>query len=280
MFEAGIDPELPADLDDALCEYFHHLYITRAGKCRSYAEAALSGLSMFVPALRGKLSKSALAIRGWKRLVPSVQYPPMTYDVCVCLAVHMAVHKSWSLGVATLLAFECYLRIGELTNLTTEDVAVSGDRRMGSAYRGVSLRLKRTKTGKNQWVEVRSPAVRGLIVQLLIERKLCRRSKLFACTSDAYRRYFKASCAALGLSEDYVPHSLRHGGATHDHLMRRPLEEILRHGRWASMKSARHYVQAGRALLLASAVPTSIAEIAAVLVPNVVAIFNTLSQRH
>ena len=65
----------------------------------------------------------------------------------------------------------------------------------------------------------------------------------------------KEVCNDLELEAGYVFHSLRHGGATHDYLAGVPLEEILHHGRWASVASARHYIQAGRALLMATALP-------------------------
>ena len=94
-----------------------------------------------------------------------------------------------------------------------------------------------------------------------------------------FRKHFGQACEALGLARTYVPHSLRHGGATHDQLRGIPLDEILRHGRWASAKSARHYIQAGKALLLNTAVPDHVLELAAVLVPNLLKSF-ALSQRH
>jgi hypothetical protein len=58
-----------------------------------------------------------------------------------------------------------------------------------------------------------------------------------------------------------------------------PLEDILRHGRWASTKSARHYIQAGRALLLSTDIPEDVLDLAHALVPHVLWVF-TLSQRH
>ena len=52
----------------------------------------------------------------------------------------------------------------------------------------------------------------------------------------------------------YVPHSLRHGGATCDYLYAggESLEDILFRGRWASMKSTRQYIQQGPALMAAA----------------------------
>ena len=87
--------------------------------------------------------------------------------------------------------------------------------------------------------------------------------------ASAFYRHFKHACADLGLSKSYVPHSLRHGGATHDFLRGLSLEDILHIGRWASIKSARHYVQEGRALLLSTSVPRDISALSRVLVPRI-----------
>lgn len=283
-------PDTVEELDELLCEFFHDLYVERAGTGRSYAEAAMSGVTMVFPAAKGHLHYAGLALRGWRRKVPSTPYPPLTWDMTVCIAMHMVCNGNWRLGVATLLAFDCYCRIGELMSLTHDDVARANDPRMGSSFGGMALRLRHTKTGKNQWVDVRRPCVRALVEQLLRKeeqpmRRRGRRNRprsratLFGVSPSTYRKHFKASCAALGLSPDYVPHSLRHGGATHDHLQNKPLEEILHHGRWASTKSARHYIQSGRALLLSSQVPPDVAELAKLFVPNVLVSFS-LAQRH
>ena len=57
------------------------------------------------------------------------------------------------------------------------------------------------------------------------------------------------------------------------------VEDIARHGRWASTKSARHYIQAGRALLLTTSVPGEVKIMAKTLVANVLAPFS-LTQWH
>ena len=52
----------------------------------------------------------------------------------------------------------------------------------------------------------------------------------------------------------FVPHSLRHGGASVDYISlgARRIEEILFRGRWASMQSTRHYIQQWPALTAAA----------------------------
>ena len=150
---------------------------------------------------------------------------------------------------------------------------------MGSAHRGMALRLKATKTGENQWVTVRSPVAASLLRMWMAQTGPSPR--VFDFTQDGYRSVFKALCENLGLCPDYVPHSLRHGGATHDHLKGMPLEDILRHGRWASTKSARHYIQAGRALLMRTTVPHTVTEMARALLRNVLVTMETaLTQKH
>ena len=279
MVDRDIDPDTVEELDEALCQFFHELYLDRGGACRGLAEAALSGVNFRWPFVKGRLFYSQQALRGWRRLTPSVPHPPFTWDLTVCVGLRLALSGRWALGVGTLLAFECYLRVGELCGLRRKDVAVPGDRRLGSLHRGMYLRLKHTKTGNNQWVEIRSPTVRSLVELLLASVGSRGRSRLFPVSTSTFRKHFKASCEDLGLSPDYVPHSLRHGGATHDHLRGMPLEDILRHGRWASTKSARHYIQAGRALLLSAEIPEDVLDLAQALVPHVLWAF-TLSQRH
>lgn len=280
MDGSGEDPCTVADLDEVLSEWFHDLYVTRNQACRSTAENALSGIHLLVPEVKGQLHLCRLALKGWRKLVPSVPHPPLTWDLAVCIGVRQACTGRWLHGVATLLAFDCYLRIGEFTSLTRGDVADAGDLRLGSGHEGMALRLRHTKTGPNQWVNVRNPDVITLVRSRLSTMPSRRkRARLFPFAPSTYRRHFKAACKDLGLSPDYVPHSLRHGGATHDHVRGMQLEEILRHGRWASVKSARHYVQAGRALLMSTSVPLSVSELAKTLVPNVVECFS-LSQLH
>ena len=69
----------------------------------------------------------------------------------------------------------------------------------------------------------------------------------------------RAACVALGVGHTaYVPHSLRHGGATADFLLTGSIERVQFRGRWKSMESVRTYVQTARALLAAQNVPSAV----------------------
>jgi hypothetical protein len=69
----------------------------------------------------------------------------------------------------------------------------------------------------------------------------------------------RTACVRLGVGHiAYVPHSLRHGGATADFLLTGSIERVQFRGRWKSMESVRTYVQTARALLAAQAVPAAL----------------------
>lgn len=266
-FDHGVVCVSVEDLDRALAEFFNDLYLDLGGGGRSIACSAMSGLHLFLPQSKGKLHVSALALRGWARLRPTISRPPLSWELAVAVAVRLGCAGRWSSGVAVLLAFDCYLRIGALCSLVKADVVMDADARMGSAQRGMALCLRRVKNGTNKWAAVRSRVVQDLLMKL-VEGLPTDDSRLFPSASRFYK-YFKVACADLGLSEDYVPHSLRHGGATHDYMRGVPLEDILHLGRWASIKTARIYVQQGRALLLACRVPDRVRILAKTLASDV-----------
>ena len=128
---------------------------------------------------------------------------------------------------------------------------------------------------------VEDPAVVRLLGGLVAARRASGGSeaRLFLFPDSSLRRWLKEAAAVLGLPPTVALHSLRHGGATHAHLAGRPLEEILQRGRWASMRSARHYIQMGKALLVAASVPQWALEVAAALAVDVDRVF-ALAQLH
>ena len=258
---------------------FIFLYITKTGSDRSLGEATLAGISLHLPHIKDQLFGSRLSLRGWRRLVPSVQYPPLTWDITVCIGVQLACNGHWSMGVGILLAFDCYLRVGELLNLRWSDVALPQDRRLGPTFSNGTLRLRKTKTGPEKSVAIKNVDIIFLLRLLLSRSSRDEDARLFDFSPPTLRSQFKRACTILEIPDIYVLHFLRHGGATHDHLRGMSLPDILRHGRWAETKSARHYIQAGRALLLSAEIPESVYELSRSLVPNIRHAFS-LSQEH
>lgn len=262
-------------LDDLLSEFFHFLFLS--GGSKGLARNAFYGVCVALPRAKSRLPASRLALRGWERLRPAVAHPPLTWELTAVIAVQLARHGTWRMGVGALLAFESYLRVGELVGLRRADFADVGDARLGSVSASMFLRLAKTKTGSNQWVEVRAPVVRALLRRVVAGTGPG--GRLFPFSAAQFRRSFGIVCAELSLSPAYVPHSLRHGGATRDHLAGHSIEDILLRGRWVSVKSARRYVQSGRAVLLSLSVPPALVSVSRSVARRLLSIFS-LSQLH
>ncbi len=273
IFDEELDYE---DLDNLLVEYFHDRLADGAGK--TLAKDTLSGVLHYLPHARGDLPDAHICVRGWMKLEPVVSHPPITFDLAAAVAVQMFRHgNDWLRdAIGVLLSFDCLLRVGELCGLRPEDVGDNKDGRLGRDFRGTLLRLRTTKTGSNQSVSVEDPAVQTLLRHVVATTAAGRR--LFPSTSRTFRRRFQTACAELGLTANYVPHSLRHGGATRMFLRGVRVEDIMLRGRWAASKSARTYIQSGKAALLAVNVPARLAATAAVLADNVVSAFALVAE--
>jgi hypothetical protein len=255
---SSLSPATVDDLDFVLAEYIHDLYIT--GGKRYLATDVVYGLCWLDPSLRGRLVLSTRSVLGWGRLLPSASFPPMPLEVVAAVAATLFKAQLPCQAFAVLLAFDCYLRIGELLALRFSDVVVPGD--LLSLGGRAALRLRHTKTGPNKYAAVRSVylswALRFVVLQARAAGVPSDRS-LFPFSQHGFRCEFGRACRALGLAEHgFTPHSLRHGAATCDALAGVPVETILERGRWASSSSARRYVQSGRALLIRYRVPGSV----------------------
>jgi integrase len=271
--------EDPADFDDLdvlIEEYLHLHWLGKHGHGKGFAANTVNGIIKLLPEAKGFLPRSHAALKGFEKSQPKVSYPPLSKTVAVALAVKLATDGRYRAGLATLVGFSCLLRISELVGLRREDVADHRrDPRVDNDTRLMTLRLRATKTGPNQRVVVDDPVVADLLADA------ARRTRvgdfIFPFSAAAYRCLFKSACSAMGLSALYVPHSLRHGGATWLVARGHPVEEVMRRGRWASTRSARIYIQSGEASLLATQVPASVAAMGRAFMPILSAIL-ALSQ--
>lgn len=254
-----------AQLDVLLAQYIESLF--QRGCPFDYASHALHGVMFRRPELRGAgfLPTARQTLRGWSRSKRSTSHPPLTWEITVLFAVTLSRSGHHGAAVAMLLAFDCYLRVGELLRLRFCDIVLPHDARMGSSHQTMAVRLPKTKTGLNQWVSVRNTDV-AQILQAWMKRS---HTDLTSCSSSIdlvfpfppshFRKLLHSVKEVLGMSSTaYVPHSLRHGGATRDFLQGDSIEQVMFRGRWAVMASARRYIQMGPALLAAQHVPQQV----------------------
>jgi integrase len=250
------DPAGFVDFDSELADYFHYLFIEHDGRLRYLAADAVNGIVMFFPQLKFQLASAHKALSGWKRLVPVEKYPPITWEMTVAIAMRLFQRGLHAFAMGTLVSFDCYLRISEMCSVTFSGIACPADARVGEVLEDVALSLPKTKRGMNQWVTVRAQ-VASLLRVFLLSKTFHADESVFGASTETFRSAFKGAAADLGLPPSLVPHSLRHGGATFDFLRGLALADVLFRGRWASPRSATHYIQQGRALLLQSHLPQS-----------------------
>lgn len=252
--ENGEDARTVPELDELLNEYTHHCW--EFGGNKSNAVNALWGTIHFLFGVHSyQFPMTLRCLKGWNKLQPSQPWAPLTWEQACVIAVHFTLRGRFDMAVGCLLAFDCLLRNGEMTHLHVADIAFESDPRIGSSFPDVGLRLRKTKGGPNQYTKLRRPEVKDLLREWISTRH---GSMLFDFTSDDFRRVFRAICNDLGFSNMYVPHSLRHGGATDLWLLTRDLDRVMIAGRWKSKRSARHYIQDCCALLMALSILPSV----------------------
>lgn len=248
-------------LDRLLAVFIQHSFDTVSPF--TYAAHALHAVIYHRPDVKLQLFVSRQCLKGWERVKKTASHPPLTWELTVAMACWLARSGSFAAAVAMLVAFDCYLRVGELTRIRLRDVVMPNDARMGDAHTGMAVCLARTKTGLNQSVALHRPAVAAVLCDwarsIQSSSRLDDNPLIFAFSAGRLRHLMRAACVHLGVGHTaYVPHSLRHGGATADFLLTGSIERVQFRGRWKSMESVRTYVQTARALLAAQAVPAAL----------------------
>lgn len=248
--------------DNYFSAYLVHLYDMEVGKVA--ASQAFFGLNLLTPGITRMMPRSTKSLKGYHRLIPSKSHPPLTWPCTVMIALTMARNGNVQAGIATLLAFDSYLRIGELLGLRREDVAYGGDPRLKAGpINNVYIRLRRTKAGVEQSVIINNADVKVLVLSLC--DTVAPNTLLFPYTTNSYRRLFKRVVAFWGLSSLYTPHSLRHGGCLYDHLNGVPISDIQHRGRWQQQKTAYRYIQSFTQAAMAMTIPPSLTSSANIL---------------
>jgi hypothetical protein len=181
-------------LDIALSEYIGFMYASGIGTL-SGANNLINGIQFFYPRCKRQLYECHIAVRGWDKLLPKVNRPPLTKELCVVIAIAMAKSGDYTAAVATLLMFDCYLRVGEMCNLNFTDIVISNssNAHFGSAYTGMAIRLGKTKTGLNQFVTVRDHTVAAIVqnyIKNINNNSTMLNSSLFGLTTIRYRKLF------------------------------------------------------------------------------------------
>ena len=229
-------------LDELLVDYFEFILVASGRKGRHHAVNTRSAILLFLPNARWSLNGSARALKGWSRLKPSKQRPPMPWELATLIVEYFRKAKLPEYEWIFRSCFEGYLRLSEAVGAKQEDLDVSGSE-------GV-LALPKSKTGLNQSVVIH-PGDWLDLTRLLVDRPLKPGARLVSVSAHKFRNRLQDILRQLGANHvRFTPHSLRHGGATRDFMLGIPIADIVVRGRWAQAKTASRYIQQGRALLV------------------------------
>lgn len=239
-------------LDNALADYINDLYTN--GDSLTTAEHTLYAILFFCPEYKNKLHTTVSAIDGWRRIKPHRSHPPLTWPLTALLSVAMAINGHIQHSIATLVAFDGFLRIGEMIRLQTSDIQI-----IPHDSSRINIAIAKAKTGKNQSVVIYNPHVIAILRTYIKHRRKAKKVALFDLSEQQYRTIFSRTIAALGLSHmEFTPHSLRHGAATWAYFMGEDINNILARGRWTTDKARQRYIQTTRAILIRQQIPRRI----------------------
>jgi integrase len=244
-----------AALDVAASDYCVDLF-KASGVGKQVAANLRNGIAFFHPEAKLHLGRLDRSIAGWRKAAPPEAGKPIVREVAANIAVWLARHGKKDMAIALLVSYSALLRAGEMLALKAENVVFADsylhDRK---DRKPASLALPKTKTGPNRFAEVHHKPVADLLRRHLTEKNIGKGHKVFDFTAGTYRKWFKKAITALGYS-DLTPHGLRHGMATDMLFDGKLMQDVQKAGRWASGRSADHYVQSGRALSLKATHPS------------------------
>jgi len=228
-------------LDSALCDYAHFVFEQTHRDGRQHVNKVVSAVKLLFPAMSKSLFMTHRALSGWAKLRPGQHMTPIPHDLALGIAYFLRRRGEPEMALATLLSFDCHLRVNEALRLTKSCVFMEE-----SPSLKVHLVIERHKTGANSSVHIRNKLARTLLVRHL-EHLAPRRQKLFQFNEDAYRgaihAIIKEELPLLDPRFVITPHGLRRGGATRDYQLKRlTIAQIKDRGRWKRDETIYNYV--------------------------------------
>ena len=169
---------------------------------------------------------------------------PLPFLVMLAVTSLAFIDGNLHFGASVLVAFHCYLRTGEIFKIRFGNILFDPT---------VVIALYDTKIGKRA-CHAESVSVDDSFVITVLREMASRWPSgfLLPISPWSFRQQFDRYIQVLGFPSGYFsPYSLRKGGATYDFLRSSDLQRVMWRGRWQSLKSARVYIQEGRAALTA-----------------------------
>ena len=234
-------PSLYSEVDRLASMFIEELW--EEGESRYQAQDTLSALQHFEPQLKRRLLQGWRLVKAWQRFEIPSRAPPFTPATPSVLAGWLQQHLP-ELALAVAVGFKGLLRTGELMQVTNRKIICNEDL--------VVIHLGQTKMStRNAGTESTSFRSREISLMLRAWKSVHPPDAFLVNVSPScFRLWFSRGLEETGLNAlPYKPYSLRRGGATQIFLETQSYASVCQHGRWASERTARVYIQDSVALL-------------------------------
>ena len=248
-----------AEVDRVLDQHLHDMFIR--GHSIHEARYALYATCWARVLAARQLPRAQRALQGFRRLDPESMRDPVPWDAVLLVAARLCQNPVTAhdviVGVAMLFNFDSYARPGSLLQLRVDSLVppvkgVGTDAPKWALIFFPSTENQRSKTfTQDDTVIVGVQPERAFLNNVLSSwvRKLLKHSRLFPISHAFYAKRIRETSVLLGLSYlHFVPHMLRHGGASLDALNGIDLRDIQRRGQWITRESVNRYSKHGRYL--------------------------------
>ena len=225
-------PTKRSKLDQLLAQFLEHLYLD--DRPITYAGHTMSAFRRFYPQLRYKLPLAKQYFSNWRNVHVSQQAVPMPAALALAIA-GVAVECHQFLG---------FLRTSEMTSLEWRKISFK------VSTGQIVLALPSTKTSKNKEESI---VLADYRVCLLLEclHRHSTTERVWPQSPPVFRRQLAEILDYLQLRDAaFSAYSIRRGGATHAFSEGIAMDKLVIKGRWQNAKTARIYLDSGRAALV------------------------------
>ena len=234
-------PCAPRCLDDCLALYLEHLWLD--DRPITYAGHLMSAFRRFHPQLRWKLPLAKQYFSNWKSVHVTKQAVPLPASLALAFAGLAVRLGEIRFAAVFLLGYLCFLRTGEMVALTAHDLEVH--------FESGIVALRATKTSKTK---MESVMVKDLRVAALLQEAVSsspQQLELYSGSARSFRSFLSSLCTLFEVeSSQFCGYSIRRGGASHAFASGITFDELLVRGRWQNVRTARVYLDSGRAALV------------------------------
>jgi integrase len=228
------NPKFP-ELDLQLGNYLNFLY--QNDKPLYLGINCIAGFKKFQPRCKRQIDTACSWLNNWSRVTRKVRAMPLHPELVKAFVAFGILKEDTEFALAVYVGFLGLLRGGEILNLSLADCQPRGPSQL-------CIILRDTKGARLRNVEFETVTLRDpMIIKILLKCKKEGRHRLFnKKPSDFYKRYREAVAFFNLKHPKPTPHGIRRGGASWHFKLHGSFDRTVEHGRWASVGSARIYI--------------------------------------